>query len=50
MILDDASVAGHGHADIVAQRADGLGQRANDVGQPSRLGERYGLGGQQQDI
>jgi hypothetical protein len=46
----DASVPRHHDADIVAQSAHGLRQRARDVGQPARLGERHALGSQVEDL
>jgi hypothetical protein len=46
----DAAVAGHGHAHVVAQGADGLGQRAGYVGQAAGLGKGDHLGGEDQNL
>ena len=41
---------GQDQADIVAQRAEGLGERTGHVGQPTDLGEWNCFGGKEQDV
>ena len=45
-----ARVERHHDAHVDAQRAQRLGQRARDVGQPARLRERRALGGDEQNL
>ncbi len=46
----DVAVLGHDDPHVQALAGQFLGQRAGDVGQAARLGERHGLGGDEQNL